>query len=77
MINDYGFNERKAYLDRARDERLLNNNMGSNGIATPHMPKSRVARNINKYHKQARFDNTIHMGGLHKEGFNRNFNRNI
>ena len=71
MNNDYGFENRKAYLERSRDENLLNNI--HRNADKPLAPKSRVANDMNRYRKQARFDNNVHMGGMHKDGFNRNF----
>ena len=73
MNNDYGFENRKAYLERSRDANILNNiNNNRLNNVNPRMPKTRVANTINRYHKQARFDNGIHMGNMHKSGFDRN-----
>ncbi|MBR3524009.1 MAG: hypothetical protein IKN87_04960 [Bacilli bacterium] len=72
-MNDLGFENRKAFIERARDERILNT------IQNSHMqaPKTRVAREMSNYHKQARFDNNVKMSGMHKENFNMNFNKKI
>ena len=73
MNNDYGFENRKAYLERSRDENLLNNiNNNRLNNVNPHMPKSRVAKAINRYHMQARRDNSLQMSGMRKSGFDRN-----
>ncbi len=74
MNSDFGFENRKAFVERAINGRILNMNHEQGQI---NIPKSRVARDINRYHKQARFDNNAHMNVMHKENFNRNFNKNI
>ena len=73
MNSDFGFENRKAFIERARDERMLNVMQNSSHV----IPKSKVVRDINKYHKQGRFDNTVRMSGMHKENFNMNFNKKI
>ena len=69
MNNDYGFENRKAYLERARNEHILNRT-NEPKIINSHIPKKVVAM-----HKQARFENTIKMSNMHKENFNMNFNK--
>ncbi len=75
MNNELGFENRKAYLERARDGRMLN--VQHQEPLNMNLGKSRVAREMSRYHKQARFDNNAHMNVMHKENFNRNFNKNI
>lgn len=75
MSSDYGFENRKAFIERSRDEKLLKNMQQNNN--NPSFPKSLVASDMNRYRKQARFDNNVHMGGMHKDGFNRNFNKDF
>ena len=71
MNNDYGFENRKAFLERSRDERFLNK-LKEKPVSNPHMPKSVIA-----LHKQDKLANNNIMRNMHKENFNRNFNRNI
>ena len=68
MNNDYGFENRKAYLERSRDEHFLNN-LHKNDLNTK-LPNMQL-------HKKQRFENTIKMNNMVKENFNRNFNKNI
>ena len=73
MNSDYGFENRKAFLERSRDERVLSN--PNKDVLSKQL--SKTERIIANYQKQARFDNNVKMSGMHKENFNMNFNKKI
>ena len=73
MNSDFGFENRKAFLERSRDERILSN--PNKDVLSKQLSKTEQI--IANYHKQERFDNNVKMSGMHKENFNMNFNKKI